>query len=65
MDFDKIKEVGTFHGHLLPAGVAFLAAIFLVFLVFKAESRVTKLLLFLTAIAFFAAGYWWFTHINS
>jgi hypothetical protein len=65
MDFDKIKEVGTFHGHLLPAGVAFLAAIFLVFLAFKAAQRFTKLLLFLTAIAFFAAGYWWFVRIRS
>ena len=65
MDLDKIKAVGTFHGHLLPAALAFLVALFLVFLVFKAEQRGTKLLLFLTAIAFFAAGYWWFANIRS
>ena len=65
MDFDRIKAVGTFHGHLLPAGVAFLATIPLVFLGFKAEKRGPKLLLFLAAIAFLAAGYWWFANIRS
>jgi putative Ca2+/H+ antiporter (TMEM165/GDT1 family) len=65
MNFDQLKTVGTFQGHLLPAGVGVLAGMFFLFLVFKAGKLVMKLVPFLIAVAFFAAAYWWHTHIRS
>jgi hypothetical protein len=65
MNFDQLKSVGTFHGHLLPTGVGVLAGIVFLILVFKTGKAFTKLVLFLIAAAFFAAAYWWFTHIRS
>ena len=65
MNFDQLKAVGTFHGHLLPAVVGVLAGMFFLFLGFKAEKLVTKLVLLLIAVALFGAAYWWFTHIRN
>ena len=66
MNFDHLKETfGKVHGHNLPAFAGVLAGLVLLFLVFKAGKLVTKLVLFLTAAAFFAGAYWWFTHIWS
>jgi len=65
MNFNQLKRVGTFHGHLLPTGVGVLAGVFFLFLMFKARQFVMKLVLFLIAVAFFAAACWWFTHVRS
>ena len=65
MNFDQLKALGTFHGHLLPTGVGVLAGTFFLFLVFRAGKFVTKLVPFFLAVAFFTAAYWWFTHIRN
>ena len=65
MIFDQLKAVGTYHGHLLPAGMGLLAGLFFLFLMFHAGKLVTKRVLFLFAVVCFAGAYWWFTLIRS
>ncbi len=63
MNLNKIKD---FFNHLsthdLPTGVAALAGIILLFLVFRTGKSFAKLLIFLIAIGLFAGAYWWHTH---
>ena len=54
-----------YHGHNLPAAAGMLAGMVFLFLVSKAERRMMKLVLFLSAAALFAAAYWWATHIRN
>ena len=60
---DKIKD---FFGNLgkmdLPTGVAALAGIVLLFLVFKTGKFLTRVLFFLIALALLAGAWWWHTH---
>jgi hypothetical protein len=65
VNFDQLKAVGTFKGHLLPAGLGVVGGLVFLFLGFKAGKFVKKLVLFLIAVAFFGAAYWWYTHIRS
>jgi len=65
VNFDQLKAVGTFHGHLLPVGVGLLAGLLFLFLGFKARKLVPTLVRVLIAVACFGAAYWWFTHIRN
>jgi high-affinity Fe2+/Pb2+ permease len=66
MNFDHFKNTfGKVHGHDLPAYLGLLVGIVLVFLMFKAEKLVEKLVLLLIAAVLFAGAIWWFNHIQS
>jgi hypothetical protein len=63
MNLDNLKDF--FKGlnkHDLPTGVAALAGIVLLFLIFKSGKFFMKLVFLLIAAALFAAAYWWHTH---
>ena len=63
MNLDSIKHFFSNLGKQdLPTGVAALAGIILIFLVFKTGKFLTKILFFLIAAALFAGAYWWHTH---
>ena len=63
MSLDKIKDFFANLGKMdLPTGVAVLAGIVLLFLVFKTGKFLTKVLFFLIALALLAGAWWWHTH---
>jgi hypothetical protein len=63
MNLDKIKDFFSNLGtHDLPTGVAALAGIILLILVFKAGKNINRFLLFIIAIGFFAGAWWWHQH---
>ena len=63
MNLDKIKEFFSNLGnHDLPAGVAALIGIVLLFLLFKTGKFFMKLVFLLVAVGLFAGAYWWHTH---
>lgn len=63
MSLDKIKDLFSNLGKMdLPTGVAALAAIVLLVLVFKTGKFFTKVLFFLMALALIAGAWWWHTH---
>lgn len=63
MSLDSVKD---FLSHLsardLPTGVAVLAGIVLLVLIFKAGKTFTKILFLLISLGLFASAYWWHTH---
>ena len=62
MNLDKIKEFfGNLGAHDLPAGVAVVVGIILLFLVFKRGKMLVRLLCFLIAVGLFAGAWWWHT----
>ena len=63
MSLDKIKDSVSNLGKMdLPTGVAALAAIVLLVLVFKTGKFFTKVLFFLIALGLLAGAWWWHTH---
>ena len=63
MNLDKIKEFfSNLSAHDLPTGVAALAGLVLLFIVFKTGKAFSRLLLFLVAVGLFAGAWWWHTH---
>jgi hypothetical protein len=63
MNLDKIKDFfNNLSTHDLPTGVAALAGIILLFLVFRTGKAFAKVLIFLVAIGLFVGAYWWHTH---
>lgn len=61
----NLASIFPFHGHNVPALIAFLFGVGFLCLVFKAPRAVTKVVLLLTAVALFAGAFWWITHIRS
>ena len=63
MNLDKVKSFFSSLGTQdLPTGLATLAGIVLLFLVFKPGKFFTRLWFFLIAVGLFAGAYWWHTH---
>lgn len=63
MNLDKIKEFfSSLNVHDLPAGVAVVAGIVLLLLIFKGGKFFMKLAFFLIAAGLFAGAHWWHTH---
>jgi hypothetical protein len=63
MNLDKIKDFFSNLGtHDLPTGVAALAGIILLVLVFKTGKMASRFLLFIIAVALFAGAWWWHQH---
>ena len=63
MIHDHFKPLlGEFSTHDLPTGGAGLVGLFLLFLLFKTEKFLLKVLIFLVAVALFAGAYWWHQH---
>jgi hypothetical protein len=60
MNADKIKDLlNKFGTRDLPSGAAVLVGGVLLFLVFKSGKSLSRLALFVIAIALFAGAYWW------
>lgn len=62
----NLESVKDFFSHLsakdLPTGVAVLAGIVLLFLIFKAGKTFTRILFLLLSLGLFASAYWWHAH---